>query len=57
MRLGPPCIWSIEHRQIIDVPTHVIADRSTVHVAVLVGARSSSSFFPNNNGRKDLTKA
>ena len=41
------------------MPTHVIADRSTVHVAVflIVGARSGSLFFSNNKGREDLTKA
>ena len=37
----------IECRQIMDVPMHVIADQSTVHVAMFeqVGAHSGSLFF------------
>ena len=48
-----------ERRRNVDVLTHVIAYRSIIdstHSRVLVGARSGS-FFGNNNGREDLSKA
>ena len=49
----------VEHRRIVDVPTHIIAYPSIINSAlsrVLVGVRSGS-FLSNNNGREDLSKA